>query len=162
MHFWVAALLMLAGTSAWADDPDQLTFCTFGPKLRVLEPETNDSKDKCTGSAKVQAILWECVPGMEVNGKVSDFLFKLNRAASAECSKHCSKRASGCQGKFVASKNCGLGTTREEAMIMGKRQGCRKECSGDHFAYCSIYDAGYRTVDGDRIATQKPNCFCSR
>lgn len=127
--------------------------------MKVLEAETS-AKDACSGTAKVQGILWRCGKADEVGDSVTRFRERLAREAKAECEKHCERRASGCRGVLVPVTRCGLETDREDALAMGKRQGCGPNCPGPAFTYCSLYDAGFRTEDPDRVRKQTPNCRC--
>jgi len=138
----------------------ELTFCHFGPKLKVSDQVM--ASDKCTGTAKVQGVMWKCVPSDKVETEIVGFQRQLIEVAAQECKRHCERREKGCKGLFIAPSSCGLATDREDAVIMGKRQGCRKDCQGRAFAYCSIYDAGFRTDDPELMIRQTPNCRCGK
>lgn len=144
----------------------EMTFCHFGPKFKLVFPSvraaTWGGKDRCTGSVKVQGVFWECTQPSKVTGKISEFQESLRKQAITECQKHCERRGPKCVGELTLAARCGLQTDREDSVIMGKRMGCRKDCTGQAFAYCSLYDAAFRSDDTDRIAKQAPNCFCKQ
>jgi hypothetical protein len=153
--------LSTAVIPAGADDEGELTFCHFGPKLKVLFPETSGKPgDECTGNAKVQVLQWDCVAPEKVERTVEGFRKALVKQASEACTKHCTARGRGCTGKFDISPKCGLGTDREDGQILGKRFGCRGDCSGKAFAYCALYDSAFKTVEPELMAKQPPNCHC--
>ncbi|MBI4925959.1 MAG: hypothetical protein HY843_08560 [Bdellovibrio sp.] len=142
-----------------------MTFCKFGPKFKLYEStETRtklwDKKDKCTGTVKIQGVYWSCVKPADVEEKVQEYKTKLKSQALIECQKHCERRGSNCIGELSITGGCGLKTDRDEALTMGQKMGCRKDCPGQSFAYCSLYDAAFRTEDADRISKQIPNCRC--
>lgn len=143
-----------------------MTFCHFGPKFKVIQPEVRSEKwggkDPCTGSVKVQGVYWECARSDKVESKIFEFQNKLRKQAQGECQKHCARRGSRCVGELRLSRSCGLQTDQEDSVIMGKRMGCRQDCSGQSFAYCSLYDAAFRSEDEDRIKKQTPNCYCKQ
>jgi hypothetical protein len=165
----ILLLTVLAGgwapqARAWTVHEGDLTFCDFGPKFRVLEPkiENPKSSDHCTGTAKIQGVLWACADNGRNEQLVQDFRRRLNTQAERECQKHCSARQLGCEGHFLAPGRCGLQTDAEGAVALGKRMGCRKDCSGQVFSYCSLYDAGFRSEDPEKVSKQTPNCRCER
>jgi hypothetical protein len=165
--------------SSGSKDEGELSFCRFGPKLKVLSPTvagegmgaagsalsqasqgSPTSPDKCSGTAKIQDVLWECNQPSKISTTLDRFRRKIAEDAKAECELHCSRRASGCKGKFVMPAKCGLETDREDAVELGKRLGCRSDCEGKAFIYCSLLNAGYKSEDPELIAKQKPNCRC--
>jgi hypothetical protein len=157
----IAALLVI--TVAWVAQagPGELTFCRFGPKIKILEPRKPDfTKGVCDGEVKVQGVLWECVPSTKVESTVTKFHTQLTREAVVECKKFCARLAPGCEGKFDQAEKRWLLTTREDAVVMGQEFGCRSSCSGQAFAYSSIYNVGYLTDDVAFIAKQPVNCKC--
>jgi hypothetical protein len=142
-------------------DEGELTFCHFGPKLKVLFPaDTGKPGDKCTGNAKVQVLQWDCVPPEKAEKTVEDLRKALIAQAAEACTRHCANRTRDCIGKFDIPPKCGLGTDREDATILGKRFGCRSDCSGGAFAYCALYNSGFKTVEPELMAKQAPNCHC--
>ncbi len=153
------ALILALALSAHAD-PGDLTFCHFGPKLKVIDPVVTGN-DSCAGTAKIQGVLWECAPSSQVGERVRKFHSQLLDQAKGACEEHCANRAPHCKGALVFTSRCGLRTTEDDALIVGKRFGCRTDCAGGAFAYCSIFDAGFRTGDARDLASQSPNCRCS-
>ena len=163
--FQVFLVLLLALSAfrqqTWAGaEVGKLSFCLFGPKMKVLSVVKDHEGDPCTGSAKVQGVLWKCEAPDRVEDMTPDFRNQLNKLASAECAKHCAGRSPGCKSQFTQKVHCGLETDRENADAMGKRLGCRSDCAGPSFAYCSLYDAAFQTDDRERMKTQAPNCRC--
>lgn len=156
-------LLFCFVTSAYAAEgepaPGELSFCRFGPKMRVLQP-VRGSKP-CEASAKIQGLLWECVTTDQVAGRVADFTKRLSELASEECEKFCRGEGRRCRARFTPPSECGLQTDLEEAVAAGKKFGCRKNCGGQAFSYCSIYDAGYRLDDPAMVSGKAPNCVCT-
>ncbi len=164
--FIVSLIFLFPYLSALSGD-GEMTFCKFGPKFKMHQPtvlrgQTLDKNDSCTGSVKVQGVYWECVLPGNVESKVTDFKEKLKIQAVMECQKHCERRSRNCTGHLVVSGNCGLQTDRDEAVTMGKKMGCRNDCQGQAFAYCSLYDAAFRSEDDARMAKQPPNCQCKK
>jgi hypothetical protein len=161
------AFFSLAGSSLrGSEEMGEMTFCHFGPKFKVVFPvvraESWGGKDLCTGSAKIQGVFWECTQPAHVEGKTSEFQDKLRKQARIECQNHCERRSARCVGELALSSRCGLQTNAEDAIIMGKRVGCRKDCTGQAFAYCSLYNSAFRSEDFDQISKQRPNCFCKK
>ena len=164
-HFFTLLILCLSPAHAWSVEDGEMTFCKFGPKFKMFEPvvtkgNTWGSNDSCSGTVKVQGVYWECTNPSLVTPKVTEFKDKLRKQAIEECQKHCSRRGRSCMGRLITSGRCGLQTDRDDAAIMGKRMGCRSDCSGQAFAYCSLYDAAFQSEDSSRIAKQAPNCQC--
>jgi hypothetical protein len=169
-ELWIVITLLMAA-SVHARGPaseGELTFCHFGPKMKVLDPVVGKAgqaqaprTDLCTGSAKIQGVLWECGSLDRLEGRVAGFRERLFGLARKECERHCGARAKGCVGRMEKPEKCGLETDREDAITMGKRMGCRKDCAGPHFAYCSLYDGGFRSEDPEMISKQAPNCSCA-
>jgi hypothetical protein len=137
-----------------------LTFCRFGPKVKILEPRKDPLGSGCPGGAKIQGVFWECTTADRVESKIQDFRKSLTDIAIAQCKKFCANRAPGCEGKMDTVFRCGLQTDREDAVIMGKKLGCRKDCTGKAFAYCSLYNIGFLTDDVQFMETQPTNCHC--
>jgi|GEM_PF-5642802 len=139
-----------------------LTFCQFGPKIKVIETKLLEPKDKnaCTGWAKVQGIFWACGAADQNDMQILNFRNHLSKDAEVRCLEHCAARANGCEGIFKSPLRCGLQTDTADAAAMGSRLGCRKDCMGKAFTYCSIYDAGFRSEDPPKTAKQLPNCQC--
>lgn len=157
---WIILTLAVTGVVAnAAEDPGELTFCTFGPKIKIVEPKFKTSAG-CNGTAKIQGVLWECTPSLRAEAQIVDFRQKMLRLATKECSEFCRARGEGCLGRFEAPAKCGHETNREEASSLGKSFGCRKDCGGSSFVYCAIYHANFRTEDPREIADLPPNCRC--
>jgi hypothetical protein len=153
-----------AGAPAASSDEDgKLTFCHFGPKMKVIETAApqSESGDSCSGTAKIQGVMWECGGVEQLSSKTERFRKELQKLAEEECSKHCSNRVRGCQGKVVRPFRYGLQTDSEDAIAAGKRVECGAGCPGQAFIYTSIYDAGFRTEDPSRTGKQAANCLCS-
>jgi hypothetical protein len=147
-------------------DAGYLTFCKFGPKVRILtpkEPPEADRKDSCEIHVRVQALIWECETPTHVDATLSNFVTQLNSSAEQKCRTFCSNRGRKCVGRFDKAKKCGLGTDTQAAIKLGQDQfKCRKDCAkGVGFVYCSIYDAGFQTDVPEMTAKQPANCHCS-
>jgi len=154
------AMLALPKISAVADE-GELTFCNFGPKVNVVDPNHKESSDPCADKVHVQGVIWKCGNADSVNTTVSHFFDQLNQRGREECQKHCERLGSSCKSYFSAKSKCGLTTDREEAVALGKEFGCRSDCSdGKAFTYCSIYNAGYQGPNPDLVLPQAPNCEC--
>ena len=144
---------------------DYLSYCKYGPRLKTIEPTAgpkkhNDAADQCTGSIKVQGVAWECAPPETTLTKNRQLREILTADAKAECEAQCSKRSSGCHGKFVQPSKCGLENNAKDATALGKEFGCRPDCAGPAFVYCSLYDGNYRTDDRELVLRQPSNCDC--
>ncbi len=147
------------------EENGEMTFCHFGPKFKLVEASyarnrSFNKNDKCSGMAKVQGVYWECAQPGQVEAKVAGFREQLRKQALSECQKHCARRGNNCTGRLLNSGKCGLQTDREDAITLGKRMGCRNDCPGQAFAYCSLYDGAFRSDDSERIAKQPANCEC--
>ena len=157
-------MVAFAQSPARADDDDgELSFCNFGPKVNVVTSpkETPSAEDPCADKVRVQGVLWKCGSPDRVDGTVEKFFKDLNEQAQEECNKHCERNGPNCHGIYTKKQACGLTTDREDAVALGKRFGCRKDCAdGKAFMYCSIYNAGYQGPNPDRVLAQKPNCEC--
>jgi len=171
--------------SGFGQTRDALTFCRFGPKLKVLEQVftptpadtlrtentgwvsrlwssvvRGDDPKGCSGTAKIQTVSWECGESTEAESHADRLLRQMLPLAEAECKKHCESRTHNCHGIFQPQARCGLMTDTEDAVAAGERYRCGKGCAGKGFIYCSIYDAGFKTDDPVLIAPQLPNCRC--
>lgn len=142
-----------------SDEQDFASFCAFGPKVRVLSP-VHDG-DRCKGSAVVQALIWECSTLGAVSAKLDAFRRQVAQVGAEECAKHCRRYGKKCRGKFDVPSRCGLETDSGEAAAAGRQFGCRKDCGGQAFIFCSIYHAGYRLQDPSLMANARPNCHCT-
>ncbi|MCM2276651.1 MAG: hypothetical protein NDJ89_01075 [Oligoflexia bacterium] len=172
-RFPFSILLLLLGSgpaiSARADifsrsaTDEAMAYCTFGPKVRIVATaDKPEDRTGCAGSAKIQAVQWECASFDGISARVERFRKKLVSLAEAECGRFCASRAKGCQGRFQAPTRCGLQTDYDEGIAAGKKLGCRSDCAGTALSFCSLYDAGYRTDDPALISKQAPNCLCAR
>lgn len=140
---------------------DTLVFCKFGPKIQVIASNlTKRAENSCEGDVKVQGVLWQCAPSVQTSTKNLEFRKTLIELGGNECEKFCQTRGEKCHGKFVEPRQCALQSDMSGAAELGKDFGCRADCEGSAFIYCSLYDADYRTDDPPRIAKQAPNCRC--
>ncbi len=137
-----------------------LTFCSFGPKVKMLEPRREPEKKGCVGGAKIQGVQWICTTPDKAESHVQEFRKTLVAEATKQCKAFCAKLAPRCEGKLDSVFRCGLQTDREDAVVMGQRLGCRKDCTGKAFAYCSLYNIGFLTDDVKYMETQPTNCHC--
>jgi hypothetical protein len=137
-----------------------LTFCRFGPKVKMLEPRREPKQKGCGGGAKIQGVFWECTTPDRVETTIHAFRKTLAEEATRRCKEFCAKLETGCQGRMDSIFRCGLETGREDATIMGKKLGCRNACTGRAFAYCSLYNIGFQTDDVKFMETQPTNCHC--
>jgi len=158
----IAFLVILpVAAAALSEENDDLTFCHFGPKILVQDPVVDPSDDdECRGTAKIQAVMWKCTKADLVETQTGIFKKELVKQATKECQQLCRRRDRKCSGRFEGKAGCGLENNREDAVIMGQRQGCRKDCDGPAFAYCSLYNAGFRSKDPEYMADARPNCRC--
>jgi hypothetical protein len=158
------ALFLSLSAHARDEDSDELTFCKFGPKTKAIEKAVvvapQGATDPCTGIGKIQGVMWECTEPGKVERRVEEMRERLNEVAGDQCRKLCAERAPGCQGKLIVRASCGLQTSRDEAVLLGKRFGCRKDCQGPAFSYCSLFDAGFRTEEPVLTPKQPGNCQC--
>jgi hypothetical protein len=161
-------LLFLSALNASAAHADgleegKLSFCRFGPKIKITHVVVDDKPkgNVCNGSAKIQGVMWECQSPEKVEELVYGYRKNLGKLASDECTRHCESRASHCKAKFLTPQACGLTVDHEDALALGKKFGCRADCSGNAFVYCSLFDAGFQTEDDARMAKESPNCYCS-
>ena len=156
---------------SWSEvdtDAGYLTFCKFGPKVRVLTPkeppeaDVGSKKNQCEIHIRVQALMWECQTPTHVDASLGSFLKELNSAAEEKCKVYCSTRGTRCVGNFDKAAKCGLGTDTQAAIKLGQDEfKCRKDCSGGvGFVYCSLYDAGFQTDIPAMTAKQAANCHC--
>lgn len=161
----LALLTQLAAFGA--EDPEApLTFCRFGPKVRVfpVNPSASNRAGPCDTSARVQALIWECSAPDQVGVKVDGYRKLIRDSVRAECEKYCRSQGSGCQARVdsrvTGMSQCGLETDLEEATAAGQKFGCRSDCSGKAFAFCSFYDTAYRINEPGLLARVAPNCHC--
>jgi hypothetical protein len=157
---------------AIAKDPSggKLSFCEFGPKAKVVASKTvkkfgkNKEKSrgssKCVGTAKVQAFQWKCGTLNEVGQLSLKYLKNLVSEARDRCEVHCEERGKGCKGVLTVPSKCGLKVRPNDSAQYGKEFGCKKDCDGQSFIYCSLYDAAFETDNPALIARQRPNCHC--
>ena len=81
-----------------------MTFCHFGPKFKIISPNyshkntfnntntvnnTFKNNDYCTGTAKVQGVMYACVLPANVEVKVAESREQIRKQAIEECKKHC-------------------------------------------------------------------------
>src|SRR6185437_10900124 len=151
-----------ARASGNPDPNDHLSFCYFGPKVTVIStPGAKSSSDHCIDRVHVQAVMWKCDSAETVATNSANFISKLNSLAQDECRKHCESLGSDCEAIFSNTPDCGLGTDRETAVTLGKRFGCRSDCSGGKaFTYCSLFNAGFEGRGIDAVRADPPNCEC--
>jgi hypothetical protein len=164
----VAVMAGSAGGSDAVDDsdaPDELTFCFFGPKMKVIHPvEFKDPAevrtDVCPAPVQVQGLRWECTTADKVLRKLEEFRKQLYEQAKQECERYCKEKSVGkCAASLDVAQNCGL-ETRANAAVMGKKMGCRHDCSGRALAFCSLYNAGFTSGNPEILAGDPPNCHC--
>ena len=158
---WISVLaFLIALPAALGSDGDKITYCKFGPRTRIYaEPE---SPNQCGGGARIQTVLWECLPPYLVPDRVEDFKTRVLKEAESECSKHCERLASGCRGKFYPKLENSRMTDQAQAVAVGREFGCQASCSGQAFAYFSLYDAGFVTRDAEVVKKDPPNCICEK
>jgi hypothetical protein len=162
----VFSLSLLQIANAEVDtDAGYLTFCKFGPKVRILthqEPAERERKNDCEIHVRVQALMWECETPTHVDGTLATFVSQLNSSAEQKCKTFCSGRGRKCTGQFDKAKKCGLGTDTQAAIKLGQDQfRCRSDCAkGVGFVYCSLYDAGFQTDIPEMTSKQSANCHC--
>lgn len=161
------ALSQVCADDGIPGDDGELTFCQFGPKVTVVadsfkkDSDSSSGGDRCSGTAKVQGVLWRCAQPEQAEKLIDEFRRELTRLGTKECQKLCSERGRGCKASFEIPVRCGLQTKREDAVALGKRFGCRKDCSGSAFVYCAIYDSSFRHNEPAMIERQRANCRCS-
>lgn len=143
----------------YADDGARLTYCAFGPKVKVFSEKIGS--DGCTGTAQVQGLQWGCVRPSEIDGKTADFRRQLEREAKSECESICASRRKGCRAIWIAPRKCALMISGGDALETGRRLGCAVTCSGQALAYCSIYNSGFILNDPELMSDQPPNCRCA-
>lgn len=165
VRFGILLLFAMASRGVFAassdDNDDKLSFCNFGPRVNVVEPEAKVGSDPCAAKVHVQGVLWKCGNPNSVSDTVSHFFTQLTDRAREECTKFCEKLGDNCRAIYSPKYECGLKTSHEEAVSLGKELGCRNDCTdGKAFTYCSIYDTGYQGPSPARVLSQPPNCEC--
>lgn len=141
-----------------------LSFCSFGPKMKVFVPAgSQEARDgRCPAPVQVQGVQWECLSKDKADKSVENFRQALESQAKEECDSYCKAKSTGasCTGRLDTSQVCGLQTGSADAAAVGKRMGCRTECSGQAMAFCSLYEADYTSGNAAVLAGQPPNCHC--
>jgi len=159
--FFFLFLLSLFVLSSESQAQDGLSYCQFGPKSVLLEPVVKGKKgDSCTGTVKVQKMMWACIPQTKVRKTTKRFLKEMKKAAKEDCEKHCRSRGENCTGKLTRVKRCGLSNSPTNAAAAGRSLGCGKGCKGRAHAFCSLYNAAFHLENEELTEKQKPNCKC--
>lgn len=149
---------MVIGLSHAAWGADSFKFCAFGPETRVIGAKTLNGK--CSDSVKVQGVMWKCCAEKDVESDVADFLQTIRKSAKRACVEYCESRGSGCTAEFNEPTRCGFSINSSQASSMGTRFQCSDRCEGKSVSYCSIYHAGFMTIEESMVKNKQPNCFC--
>ena len=132
---------------------------TGNPSVELTWPNIS-SKDQCTGSAKIQGIMWRCGSIDEVVSNTRTFYKRLTQSAKKRCEAHCKDRAKNCTGSFRPPDKCRFSIKTDMAKHMGKRVGCHKGCDGKALSYCSLYHSSLLSINKGLLAKERPNCYC--
>lgn len=165
--------IIVAAPALGASTPDSdvapLSFCSFGPKMKVFVPATSPGSPEgerdghCPAPVQVQGIQWECLQKEKTEQSVDEFRLALQAHAKEECDSYCKGKSTGasCTGRLDVSQVCGLQTRSVDAVNVGKKLGCRVDCPGQAMAFCSIYNADFTSGSAEALAGQPPNCHCA-
>ncbi|MGE4108035.1 MAG: hypothetical protein AB7F66_12535 [Bacteriovoracia bacterium] len=162
MRAFVAFLMVGIGGGAVtvsAKEAGELMFCRFGPKSTTFA-ESSVADNGCTGPAKIQSVMWKCVPQVQIAKLNEEFRLTLNRVGAQECQRLCRKRGPHCRGVFAPQAKCGLSIDPEDALETGIKMGCSKECGAQAIAYCALINAGFTSKDRPLIDKAPSNCNC--
>ena len=131
------------------------------PAITLVSPVIS-KRDGCSGNAKIQGKMWKCGKLEEIESRTHQFSGRIRSAAEKKCEEHCEARGKGCKGRYRGKDACGFSVKTGMANHMGERVGCRSDCEGKSFAYCSVYHSSLLSVNEALMAKETPNCFCRK
>ena len=134
--------------------------CNREPQITPVLPDFSSAKG-CSGSVRLQGIMYLC--GKESDAAIlpDQFLKKLNEKGKQECRDFCKSRGSQCEGYFEEASKCGFSIPANKTLNFGENMApCSPSCEGRAFIYCSLYHASYLRVEEKYFKDKKPNCYC--